>query len=56
MADNYLERHYEEYEAKKAAWEKAKKLGKYKLKRTASAPQQPSGTASKSADGSSQQN
>lgn len=28
MADNYLEKHYEEYEARKAAWEKAKKLGK----------------------------
>jgi len=34
MADNYLERHYEEYLAKKAAWEKAKKLGKYKQKKT----------------------
>lgn len=34
MADNYLERHYEEYEAKKAAWEKAKKSGKYKVKKT----------------------
>ena len=33
MADNYLERHYEEYEAKKAAWEKAKKLGKYRPKK-----------------------
>ena len=32
MADNYLERHYEEYEAKKAAWEKAKKLGKIRPK------------------------
>lgn len=28
MADNYLERQYEAYEARKAAWEKAKKLGK----------------------------
>ena len=36
MADNYLERHYEEYEAKKAAWEKAKKLGKYKPKKVSS--------------------
>ena len=35
MADNYLERHYEEYEAKKAAWEKAKKLGKIRPKLTA---------------------
>ncbi|MBO7593397.1 MAG: hypothetical protein J6T12_00335 [Salinivirgaceae bacterium] len=34
MADNYLERHYEEYEAKKAAWEKAKKLGKVRPKKT----------------------
>jgi hypothetical protein len=34
MADNYLERHYEEYEAKKAAWEKAKKLGKIRPKLT----------------------
>lgn len=24
MADNYLEKHYEEYEAKKAAWLKAR--------------------------------
>ena len=35
MADNYLERHYEEYEAKKAAWEKAKKLGKIRPKSAA---------------------
>ncbi len=28
MADNYLERQYEAYETRKAAWEKAKKLGK----------------------------
>lgn len=28
MADNYLEKQYEDYAAKKAAWEKAKKLGK----------------------------
>ena len=49
MADNYLERHYEEYEAKKAAWEKAKKLGKYRPKRPASAPQQPSANAGKNA-------
>ncbi len=31
MADNYLEKHYAEYEARKAAWERAKKLGKKKL-------------------------
>ena len=34
MADNYIERHYELYEARKAAWEKARKLGKKKLKTT----------------------
>lgn len=28
MADNYLEKQYEAYEARKAAWEKAKKMGK----------------------------
>lgn len=33
MADNYLEKQYESYEARKAAWEKAKKQGrKYPLK------------------------
>ena len=32
MADNYLERQREAYEARKAAWEKAKKLGKKILK------------------------
>ncbi len=30
MADNYLEKQYAEYEARKAAWEKARKLGKKK--------------------------
>lgn len=56
MADNYLERHYEEYEAKKAAWEKAKKLGKYRPKRPASAPQQPSANACKNDGDNRQQN
>lgn len=32
MADNYLEKQYESYQARKAAWEKAKKLGKKKQK------------------------
>ena len=27
MADNYLERHYASYEARKAAWEREKRLG-----------------------------
>lgn len=26
MADNYLERRYEDYQAKKAAWERSQKL------------------------------
>ncbi len=30
MADNYLEKQYEQYEARKAAWEKLKKYGKKK--------------------------
>lgn len=38
MADNYLERQYEQYEARKAAWEKARKLGKKKTKTTSSKP------------------
>ena len=49
MADNYLERHYEEYEAKKAAWEKAKRLGKIRPKlatKPASAAPKKSGNAS----------
>lgn len=28
MADNYLEKQYEQYLARKAAWERSKKLGK----------------------------
>lgn len=39
MADNYLERQRELYEARKAAWEKSKKLGKKKVKPTVK-PQQ----------------
>lgn len=38
MADNYIERQYEQYEARKAAWEKARKFGK---KKTASTRIQP---------------
>ena len=30
MADNYIERQYEQYEARKAAWDKARKYGKKK--------------------------
>ena len=32
MADNYLERQYEEYERRKAEWEKRKKYGSTKPK------------------------
>lgn len=34
MADNFLERHYADYEARKAAWLKAKKMGKTSLRKT----------------------
>ena len=37
MADNYIERQYEQYEARKAAWEKARKYGKKKTSITHSA-------------------
>lgn len=32
MADNYLEKQYAQYEAKKAAWEKERKMGVAKKK------------------------
>lgn len=32
MADNYIEKQRADYEARKAAWEKAKKLGIHKPK------------------------
>ena len=38
MADNYIERQYEQYEARKAAWEKSRKHGK---KKTISVKPQP---------------
>ncbi len=31
MADNYIEKQYEQYEARKAAWERERKLGKKKV-------------------------
>lgn len=37
MADNYIERQYEQYEARKAAWEKALKYDKKKTSITHSA-------------------
>ena len=53
MADNYLERHYEEYEAKKAAWEKAKKLGKIRPKRSVVAPKTKPLSTNSTGDGAS---
>lgn len=34
MADNYLEEKFESYEARKAAWEKARKLGKHRFRQS----------------------
>ena len=55
MADNYLERHYEEYEAKKAAWEKAKKLGKIRPKRSVVTPKTQPSANNSAGDGASVQ-
>lgn len=42
MADNYLEKQYEQYQARKAAWEKERKYGKKKPHSTPpSKPKQP---------------
>lgn len=41
MADNYIERQYEQYEARKAAWEKSRKLGKKKTTFQKPQPKQP---------------
>ncbi|MDO4163224.1 MAG: hypothetical protein Q4D56_02385 [Bacteroides sp.] len=38
MADNYLEKQMEQYEARKAAWERERKYGK-KKKQSANRPQ-----------------
>jgi hypothetical protein len=38
MADNYLEKHYEDYLKRKAAWEKSRKRG---IKSKPSVPEQP---------------
>lgn len=44
MADNYIEKQYEQYEARKAAWQKAQKLGAGKVSKPASSHPEPSGT------------
>lgn len=46
MADNYIEKQREQYEARKAAWEKAKKLGKNKSKTISSSSKASSSKAS----------
>ena len=35
MADNYLEKHYDDYERRKAEWERKKRLGLLRKKRPA---------------------
>ena len=35
MADNYLEKQYEQYQARKEAWERERKYGKKKKKKAA---------------------
>lgn len=50
MADNYLEKQREQYEARKAAWEKSKKYGKKK-----SRPVQPHPTEACSNNGRPEQ-
>lgn len=46
MADNYIEKQQEQYEARKAAWKQAQKYGR---KRTATVPQSKTGQADKTA-------
>ena len=38
MADNYIERQQEQYEARKAAWKQAQKYGKYRKRYDAGPP------------------
>ncbi len=38
MADNYLEKHYDDYLKRKAAWEKSLRHGKLKTKPDVSRP------------------
>lgn len=52
MADNYLERQYASYEARKAAWEREKRLGKKRAHRMHSAPANSVNSAHATDDGS----
>lgn len=47
MADNYIERQYEQYEARKAAWEKSRKLGKKKTSAPKPLPNSLAGNATR---------
>lgn len=38
MADNYLEKHYEDYLKRKAAWEKSHRKGFSQLRKSAQEP------------------
>lgn len=49
MADNYLEKQMEQYQARKAAWEKERKYGKRKTSGASpSKPKQPEAATDKS--------
>lgn len=50
MADNYLERQYASYEARKAAWEREKRLGKKRAHRVHSSSTEESSSTSASYD------
>lgn len=51
MADNYLERQYASYEARKAAWEREKRLGKKRAHRVHTSPAGEAGNTTASYDG-----
>ena len=50
MADNYLERQYASYEARKAAWEREKRLGKKRAHRVHTSPAEDGSSAPASCD------
>lgn len=51
MADNYLERQYASYEARKAAWEREKRLGKKRAHRIHTSPVEGGSNTAPSYDG-----
>ena len=52
MADNYLERQYASYEARKAAWKREKRLGKKRARRMHSTPPEGGSSTLTAYDGS----